>query len=129
MTNRVFLLFCSVGLIPIALGYGAMPATSLPFLFDITIDTVNLTHILRAVMGLYFTMVVLWVWGEFSKTMERPALIGCAVFMLGLAAGRILSFILDGLPHWLLVIYAVLEIILGLVAIQLCRTSSSGAST
>ena len=128
MTNRIFLLFCSVGLVPIALGYGAVPSSSLSFLFGIPVDTVNLTHILRAVMGLYLAMVVLWVWGAFSKVLERPALVSCAVFMLGLAAGRILSFILDGFPHWLLVVYAALEIVLGLAAIHLFRASSSSAS-
>ncbi len=127
MTNRFFLLLCSIGLIPIALGYGAVPSSSLPLLFGITVDTVNLTHIFRAVMGLYLAMVVLWVWGAFSETMEGPALVGCAVFMLGLAAGRIFSFFLDGLPHWLLVVYAVLEIVLGLVAIKLYRARRAGA--
>jgi hypothetical protein len=47
--------------------------------------------------------------------------------MLGLAAGRILSFILDGLPHWLLVVYAALEIVLGLIAITLYRGHNTGA--
>jgi hypothetical protein len=104
MSNRVFLLFCSIGLVPIALGYGAVPSASLDFLFGIPVDTVNLAHIMRAVMGLYIAMVVVWVWGAFSKSMEGPALVACAVFMLGLAAGRILSIVIDGLPHWLLVV-------------------------
>lgn len=125
MKARFFLLFCSVGLVPIALGYGAFPSTSMQLLFGITVDTVNLTHIMRAVMGLYFGMVVLWVWGAFSKSMEAPALVACAVFMLGLAAGRILSFAIDGLPHWLLIVYAVLEIALGLVAVMLYRHGST----
>jgi hypothetical protein len=46
-----------------------------------------------------------------------------------LAAGRLLSFILDGLPHWLLIVYAVLEIVLGLIAIQLFRTHSRSNPT
>jgi adenylate cyclase len=104
--TRIFLIFCAVGLVPIALGYGAKPSASLDALFGITVDTTNLTHIMRAVMGLYFGMVVIWVWGAFKKQMTAPALVSCAVFMLGLAAGRILSFILDGMPHWLLVVYA-----------------------
>jgi hypothetical protein len=66
-------------------------------------------------------MVVLWVWGAFNKQMTAPALMSCAVFMLGLAAGRILSIIVDGMPHWLLVVYAVLEIVLGLVAIVIYK--------
>jgi len=125
MKTRAFLIFCAIGLVPIALGYGAKPSVSMDLLFGITVDSTNLTHIMRAVMGLYLGMVVLWLWGAFSKSMEGPALVACAVFMLGLAAGRILSFIMDGLPHWLLIVYAVLEIVLGLTALALCRRHSS----
>jgi len=121
MKTRTFLLFCAVGLVPIAMGYGAKPSTSLDALFGITVDTTNLTHIMRAVMGLYLGMVVIWVWGAFKIQMTVPALVSCAVFMLGLAAGRILSFILDGMPHWLLVVYAILEIVLGLGAIAIYK--------
>jgi hypothetical protein len=123
MKARVFLIFCAVGLVPIALGYGAKPSASLDMLFGITVDTTNLTHIMRAVMGLYFGMVVIWVWGAFKKQMTAPALVSCAVFMLGLAAGRILSIIVDGIPHWLLVVYAVLEIVLGLAAVIIYKGS------
>jgi len=80
---------------------------------------------MRAVMGLYLGMVVFWLCGAFSRSMAAPALAACAVFMLGLATGRMLSFILDGLPHWLLVVYAALEVVLGLVAIALYRVHDS----
>lgn len=123
MKTRTFLLFCAVGLVPIALGYGAKPSASLDILFGITVDTTNLTHIMRAVMGLYLGMVVIWIWGAFDKKMTIPALVSCAVFMLGLAAGRILSLILDGMPHWLLIVYAILEIVLGLAAIVIYKGS------
>ena len=67
MKARAFLIFCAVGLVPIALGYGAKPSTSLDVLFGITVDTTNLTHIMRAVMGLYLGMVVIWVLGAFKN--------------------------------------------------------------
>ena len=118
---RAFLIFCAVGLVPIALGYGAQPSVSLDALFGIIVDTTNLAHIMRAVMGLYLGMVAFWLYGAFNRPMAGPALVACAVFMLGRAAGRMLSFILDGLPHWLLVVYAALEIVLGLIAITLYR--------
>jgi hypothetical protein len=126
--TRAYLIFCAVGLVPIALGYGAMPSVTLDALFSITVDTINLAHIMRAVMGLYLGMVVFWLWGAFKPAMTGPALAGCAVFMLGLAAGRILSFIVDGMPHWLLVVYATLEIVLGLVAVMLYKGHSSATS-
>jgi hypothetical protein len=82
-------------------------------------------HIMRAIMGLYFGMIVLWLWGAFSIRMSGPALVSCAVFMLGLAAGRTLSFVLDGMPHWLLLVYTVIEVVLGAIAIVLYRAHSS----
>jgi hypothetical protein len=60
---RVFLILCAVGLVPIALGYGAKPSDSLDALFDIAVDTVNLTHFMRAIMGLYLAMVVVLILG------------------------------------------------------------------
>lgn len=128
MKTRVFLLFCAVGLVPIALSYGAKPSASLNVLFGISVDTTNLTHILRAIMGLYLAMVLIWLLGAFENSLTGPALVSCAVFMLGLAAGRVLSLILDGLPHWLLIVYAVLEVVLGLIAIVLYREDKSTAT-
>jgi hypothetical protein len=119
---RAFLIFCALGLVPIALGYGARPSVSLDVLFGITVDTTNLAHIMRAVMGLYLAMVIFWLWGAFAPSMTGPALASCAVFMLGLAAGRMLSLIVDGMPHWLLLVYALLEIVLGVIAVVLYRT-------
>jgi len=84
--------------------------------FGIVVDTTNLTHILRAVMGLYLEMAAFWLIGATRPALTGPALLACAVFMLGLAAGRVLSFALDGLPHRLLIVYAVLEVVLGLLA-------------
>ncbi|MFO7633575.1 MAG: DUF4345 domain-containing protein [Caldilinea sp.] len=131
MKIRVFLVLCAIGLAPVALSYGVVPGVSLDVLFGITVDSTNLTHIMRAVMGLYFGMIAIWLWGAFSVSMAGPALVSCAVFMLGLAAGRVLSFVVDGMPHWLLVVYAVLEVVLGAISIVLYRmhisTDASGA--
>ena len=124
LSVRIFLLFCALGLVPIALGYGAAPAITMERVFGIAVEETNLTHIFRAVMGLYLGMAFLWLLGAFSSTLSRPALISCAVFMLGLAFGRVLSFALDGLPHWLLVFYAGLELLLGTLALGLLRQHS-----
>ncbi len=64
---RAFLIFCAAGLVPIALGYGAMPSASLEFLFGISVETTNLTHIMRAVMGLYLGMAAFWLYGAFKE--------------------------------------------------------------
>jgi hypothetical protein len=128
MNSRAFLIFCAVGLVPIALGYGVNPSASLGALFGITVDTTNLTHIMRAVMGLYLGMVVIWLLGAFKASLTGPALVSCAVFMLGLAAGRILSIVVDGPPHWLLMVFTAIEILLGSMAIWLYGNRPSAAA-
>lgn len=64
-------------------------------------------------------MSVLWFCGAIFERFTGAALVSNAVFMLGLAAGRLVSFLIDGLPHALLVLYFVLEIVLGLLAVYL----------
>jgi hypothetical protein len=112
--------------VPIALSYGAVPGASLEYLFGIVVESTNSTHIFRAVMGLYLAMVVIWLVGAFNPTLTEKALFCCAVFMLGLAAGRVLSLILDGIPHWLLVVYLALELVLGVTAVHLLRKHRAG---
>jgi hypothetical protein len=124
--TRGFLIFCAVGLVPIALSYGAVPGVSLDYLFGIPVESTNATHIFRAVMGLYLAMVVTWLVGAFNPTLTVPALACCAVFMLGLAAGRVLSLVVDGVPHWLLLVYLVLELVLGVIAVHLLRQHRAG---
>jgi hypothetical protein len=127
--SRWLLLVCAIGLVPIALSYGFAPARSMPLLLGMEVTSVELTHIFRAVMGLYFGMVCLWVLGAVNARYTRPALIACAVFMLGLAAGRTLSLMFDGMPNPLLVVYLALEVVLGLLALVVLNTGDkvSGA--
>lgn len=113
--ESLFLILASVGLVPIALGYGASPQTMMPMLYGIEVEGVNLTHIFRAVMGLYLAMVLLWLAGAFRASLRDAALVSLVVFMLGLAAGRLFSLAVDGLPHWLLLTYMLLELGFGAV--------------
>ena len=121
--QKILLLFVSVGLIPIALGYGYMPEKSMSHLFNITVSEVNLAHILRAVMGLYFALVIFWIIGAYKTSLREAALYSLVVFMFGLAAGRILSLILDGVPDWLLLVYLVLELLFGVLGLILINKS------
>lgn len=121
--QKILLLFVSVGLIPIALGYGYMPEKSMSHLFNITVSEVNLAHILRAVMGLYFALVIFWIIGAYKTSLREAALYSLVVFMFGLAAGRILSLILDGVPDWLLLVYLVLELLFGALGLILINKS------
>jgi hypothetical protein len=122
--RQIFLLIAAVGLTPIALSYGTVPQASLKFLFDIPLHGTNVTHIFRAIMGLYFALIIFWILGARSEKLTRPALFSLTVFMFGLAAGRTLSLLLDGMPHWLLFVYLILEILFGAVGLWMLKTMS-----
>lgn len=117
--SKLFLLIAAAGLLPIALSYGAAPDQSLPWLFAIEVNSVNLVHIFRAVMGLYLALIVFWLLGACKNTIRLPALYSLTVFMFGLAMGRLLSLTLDGLAHWLLSVYLILELGFGAVGLWL----------
>ena len=121
--RQKFLLVAAIGLLPIALSYGLMPQKSLSFLFDISVSDPNGVHIFRAVMGLYLALIMFWLIGVFKVQIRQAALYSLIVFMFGLAAGRILSLIIDGMPHWLLVVYLVLELGFGVLGILLIKKS------
>lgn len=116
-----FLVLTSIGLVPIALGYGVAPQQSLEYLFAVSVQNVNGTHIFRAVMGLYLGLAAFWVVGAYKAHLRQAALYSLVVFMLGLAAGRLLSLVVDGVPHWLLLAYLGLELGIGLVGLLLLK--------
>ena len=120
--ESVFLLAAAVGLTPIALAYGLVPATTVPMLYGVEIDSINVTHIFRAVMGLYLAMVGFWFLGATRESLRFSALCSVVVFMGGLAAGRLLSLFLDGVPGALLVVYLLLEVGFAVVAFKLAKS-------
>jgi hypothetical protein len=117
--RQIFLLIAAVGLVPIAISYGLMPQKSLNFLFDFSVSDTNSIHIFRAIMGLYLAQSLFWIIGVFKAQLRQAALYSLIVFMLGLAVGRILSIIIDGIPHWLLIVYLLLELSFGVTGLFL----------
>ena len=117
--QKLLLLIAAIGLIPIALGYGFMPEKTLTPIYGFEVSSVNLKHILRAVMGLYFGQIIIWILGISNQDLRKPAMYCLIVFMLGLAGGRILSLIVDGISHWLLIVYLFLELSIGLIGMKL----------
>ena len=117
----IFLLSAAIGLVPIALSYGVDPGASLDRLFGVTIEGTNGTHLFRAIMGLYLALAAFWVVGALRQRLAIPALWSLVVFMLGLAAGRLLSLVVDGLPHPLLMVYLGLEALFGIGGILLLK--------
>ena len=121
--QKGLLIFVAIGLIPIALGYGLVPEKSLNSLFNISVTETNHAHIFRAVMGLYLALVLFWIIGAFKELLRLPALYSLVVFMFGLAGGRILSLIVDGIPNWLLVVYLALELFFGILGLVVIKKS------
>jgi len=72
-------------------------------------------------MGLYLALVVFWISGAIKADIRQAALYSLVVFMLGLAFGRSLSIIVDGLPNNMLLAYLFLELGFGAVGIALLR--------
>ena len=121
--RQIILLIAAIGLLPIAFSYGLMPQVSLNYLFGISVSEINDIHIFRAVMGLYVAFSLFWFAGAFKIHIRQAALYSLVVFMLGLAAGRSLSMVIDGVPHWLLVVYLALELGIGILGILMLKKS------
>ena len=120
--ESVFLLVAAVGLTPIALAYGLVPSVTAPMLYGVDIDSIGIAHIFRAVMGLYLAMVVFWILGANNESLRFPALCSVVVFMAGLALGRLISLVVDGIPAPLLTVYLLLEIGFALVGVKLATS-------
>ena len=68
------MLFIAAGVFPVSLLYGGNPAVSMPNFYGIEIDTINLSNILRAVMGLYIALCIFWVIGARYEKLRLAAL-------------------------------------------------------
>lgn len=116
MSDRMLLMLAAIGLVPIAFSYGLAPSVTLPYILGFPVEGTHLTHVFRAIMGLYFTNVALWIAGAFIPSLTRPALWTLFIFMAGLAGGRLLSLLVDGMPNFVLLFYLAAEIVFALMA-------------
>lgn len=96
--KNLHLITSVVFIIPVALVYGLHPAIILSELFNIKVETINLTNIFRAMMGLYLGMAAIWILGIINPKFWIAATITTIAFMGGLAFGRLVSLVFDGLP-------------------------------
>ena len=77
---------------------------------------------------IFLAMVCFWIAGALRRDLTVPALWSLVVFMFGLAGGRVLSLMLDGLPHWLLFGYLLAEIAFGAIGLRMLRPARHAAS-
>ena len=126
---RLYLLVVAVGLFPIALSYGVNPAGVLPRYMNLSIEGTDLTEILRAVMCLYLGMVAFCLIAVFFRpSWQHVAVIWTVFFMFGLAIGRLISLVVDGVPSRILIVYLVVELAMGVIGLALLAREGSSAA-
>lgn len=121
MTDRTLLLLAALGLMPIALSYGLVPSVTVTNLLGFPVEGTNQTHVFRAIMGLYLANAAFWLLAVGKPELRVPALWVLFLFMLGLAAGRVLSIVIDGMPGIVLLLYLAAEVVFGVLAFILLR--------
>ena len=116
---KLYLLTVAAILVPIALSYGIDPAAVLPKFLNIAVEGTDQTQIFRALMCLYLGASMFWAIAAFKPDWRRVAVIWAVFFALSLAAGRVISLVLDGPPSRLLDIYLAVEVLGGLWGLAL----------
>ncbi|WP_046756208.1 DUF4345 domain-containing protein [Kordia jejudonensis] len=91
--------------------YGLYPSTFLPLFFDFTVETTDLNHVFRAMMGSYFALGIYWAYSLCFQSHWRAATYSVVFFMGGLAVGRLWSIAVDGIPSTAFTVGTVLEIV------------------
>ena len=117
------LLLIAPGVLAVSLSYGLYPETTLKYLYDIDVDSINLANIFRAIMGLYIALSIFWVAGAFKKSLRLAALWSMTIFMTGIALGRMLSMLLDGIPDMIFINYLIIEMIGAFLGFKLINSS------
>jgi Domain of unknown function (DUF4345) len=115
-----------VVILTVALGYGFYLNKIFPAVFDFVPATTDLKNIFRATMGLYLAMVIVWIAGIIKERLWLTATISNIAFMGGLALGRIISLLTDGIPSAIFLFGIATELLLACWGIfNLTRNSST----
>lgn len=117
-----FLISVGLGLSLIGLGYGVRPSFY-PDLYGYALSTVSETHIFRALCTLYLALAAYWWLAAWRPAWRPGALRSVITVMAGLSSGRLVSLLVDGRPHVLLMVFMVLEWAVLLQALVLLKTS------
>ena len=112
--KNLHLIISILVIIPAGFMYGLFPDKVLPQLLDIETFSVDLKNIFRAIMCLYLGIAGIWIMGVVSPDYWRFATIFAIVFMGCLMAGRMISFIFDGMPSLLFTLGIMGEFVLGM---------------
>jgi hypothetical protein len=95
--KNVQLIISSIIVIVVGLAYGIAPNKLLPVLFGIKVENLELLNIFRAIMGLYIAFGLFFIMGIIKAEYWKTATIISIIFTGGLAFGRLISFLFDGI--------------------------------
>jgi hypothetical protein len=109
--RQIVLVLSAATIFLVASLYGVAPQWFAAQVLGITAPYHDLSHLLRAMMFLYFAFGLFWLYAAFNVRYRGPALLTVVLFPAGLVVGRIVSFILDGTPSPLLFFYMAAELI------------------
>jgi len=113
--KNLHLLISILIVIPIAIIYG-LPSI-LSDQLNIEVNTIDLSNMLKSIMGLYIGSALVWLLGVYNTTYWKIATQLNILFMLSLAFGRILSMITDGIPTNGYLLGVIAELTIGLFSI------------
>jgi hypothetical protein len=116
LLKNLHLIISVLIVVPVAFVYGIIPDKALPVFLDFKVETTDLFAVFRTIMGLYLAFSVLWILGIFKSNYWYAATLSNMLFMLGLACGRIVSLLLDGMPSLVFFVGTIGELILALYA-------------
>ena len=84
--------------------------------FDVKLKTIDEVNIYKAIMGIYIAFSSLWFVGIIREKFWQMATISNFLFMLGLAFGRMISLLFDGIPSTIFLLGTIGELTLGFYA-------------
>ncbi|QXH74813.1 DUF4345 domain-containing protein [Pseudomonas atacamensis] len=108
--KKYFLILSFLIVSSIALIYGISPVWFARTFLGINDVHRDVAHILTAIMGLYLALGGFWLVSAYCSLLRGVALLTVLIFCVGLVFGRLISFILDGVPSPLLQFYAAVEL-------------------
>ncbi|MGA7391975.1 MAG: DUF4345 domain-containing protein [Terrimicrobiaceae bacterium] len=119
--KKYFLILSSFTICVVGALYGVSPHWFARTFLGVSQLDLNLAHILRAMMCLYLGFALFWLFAAFSDKYRNAAVLTVVLFPAGLVIGRILSFVADGQPSSLLLVYLFAELIQAPVAYWVFR--------
>jgi hypothetical protein len=94
---KLHLAISAAVVIPVGLIYGFDPGHILPGVLWPEVGDLELKNMIRSVMGLYLTLGFFWIFAIKNPAYWNAATLINVLFMGGLAFGRLISMLFDGI--------------------------------